>query len=306
MIRGNKLSNYIERVTETQKPITADIFLTDFCNNKCSYCRYTHSAKEGNSISLEDFKWYIQKLMSLGVKGFILTGGGEPTVNPDFDKICEWLERNNIPYGINTNMNILKKVKPNFLKVSLDTGYKETYKLMRGVDAFDKVLKNLKEYIDWIQQTGAKTKIGVQCVTTSVEQVQSFYNAVRNLDVNYIQFRPVETRERNIDYTDILDKVRKLEKEDCRVSISYKYDLVDYRPAKCFANWSVVTVNTRGEVLYCCHRPDAIIGRVEDADILEKLKDYKPNMAECESPCRLSGANKYLDDLQVERDIYFV
>ena len=174
---------------------------------------------------------------------------------------------------------------------------------MRGVDAFDKVLKNLKDYIDWIQQTGAKTKIGVQCVTTSVEQVQSFYNAVRNLDVNYIQFRPVETRERNIDYTDILAKVRKLEKEDCRVSISYKYDLVDYRPTKCFANWSVVTVNTRGEVLYCCHRPDAII---EDADILEKLKDYKPNMSECESPCRLSGANKYLDDLKVERDIYFV
>lgn len=306
MIRGNKLSNFIERVTETQKPITADIFLTDFCNNKCKYCRYTHSAKEGGSISLENFKKYIERLMTLGVKGFILTGGGEPTVNPDFDKICEWLESNNIPYGINTNINILKKIKPNFLKVSLDTGDKATYKEIRGVDALEKVLKNLEQYIEWIQQTGAKTKIGVQCVTTSVEQVESFYNAVRNLKVNYIQFRPVETRQRNIDYTDILAKVEEIEKADSRVSISYKYELVDYKPSKCFANWSVVTVNTRGEVLYCCHRPDEIIGRVEDSDILEKLKDYKPNMAECESPCRLSGANKYLDDLKVERDIYFV
>lgn len=50
MIRGNKLSNFIERVTETQKPITADIFLTDLCNNKCKYCRYTHSSKENEII----------------------------------------------------------------------------------------------------------------------------------------------------------------------------------------------------------------------------------------------------------------
>mgnify|MGYP003293632252 CR=1 FL=1 len=34
----------------------------------------------------------------------------------------QWLEENNIPYGINTNFNIFKYCNPNYLKISLD-GY---------------------------------------------------------------------------------------------------------------------------------------------------------------------------------------
>ena len=56
----------------------------------------------------------------MGVQGFILTGGGEPTINPDFEKIAGWLTENDFQWGINTNFNKLVKVKPNYLKVSLD------------------------------------------------------------------------------------------------------------------------------------------------------------------------------------------
>lgn len=305
MIRANKLCNYMDRVFGPKIPITADVFLTDLCNNKCAYCRYDHVGRV-RSITFAEFKEYAFWLRTLGVKGIILTGGGEPTCNPDFDKICAWLEKRGIPYGVNTNMNILKLIKPNFLKVSLDTGDRETYKALRGVDALNRVANNLGKYIEWVEEEGAKTKIGVQCVTSSVEQVDSFYKAVRDFRVHYIQFRPIEMRGENMDYSAILQRVDELRAKDTRIVVSYKYELTDYKPAECFANWSVLTLNTRGEVIYCCHRPDEIIGSIFDPDILKKLQDYIPNMETCEVPCRLSGANRYLDGLDVERDIYFV
>lgn len=305
MIRANKLCNYMDRVFGEKKPITADVFLTDLCNNKCAYCRYDHG-NDARSMTFAEFRENVFWLRRLGVRGVILTGGGEPTCNPDFDKICAWLEKNKYPYGVNTNMNILKLIKPNFLKVSLDTGDRAKYKEIRGVDALNRVSDNLGKYIEWIEEEGAKTKIGVQCVTSSVEQVESFYNAVRGFRVHYIQFRPIEMQGANMDYSAILAKIKELKSHDSRIVVSYKYDLVDYKPTQCFACWSVITLNTRGEVIYCCHRPDEKIGTIFDVDILDKIRRYKPDMSACEIPCRLSGANRYLDGLEVENDIYFV
>ena len=75
------------------KPITADIFLTNFCNNKCPYCTYGRweliSNEKKKYITFEEFEKYGNRLLELGVKGFVLSGGGEPTINPDFDKITK-------------------------------------------------------------------------------------------------------------------------------------------------------------------------------------------------------------------------
>ena len=80
----------------------------------------------------EDFITYAKRLAVMGVQGFILTGGGEPTINPDFEKIAGWLTENNFQWGINTNFNKLVKVKPNYLKVSLDAYSNESYRSYHG------------------------------------------------------------------------------------------------------------------------------------------------------------------------------
>ena len=128
MIRESKLQGYIERINGVKRPITADIFLTDYCNEKCAYCRYAH--KTGKYMKFEDFVKYSERLIELGVQSFILTGGGEPTINPDFKKITDYLEGKGIPYGINTNMQVLRKCNPVFMKISIDTGDSERYKAL--------------------------------------------------------------------------------------------------------------------------------------------------------------------------------
>jgi len=304
MIDSNKLSGFIERVEGDFRPVTADIFLTDFCNNSCGYCRYNH--KTGKYIHFEDFVALTAKLQEIGVKGFILTGGGEPTINPDFEKICSHLEQKGIPYGINTNFNFLRYIAPVFLKVSIDEGTPEGYFKTRGVNAFEKVLDNIRKYIEWKNANGKKTRVGVQCVTTNPAQALDFYAAVKSLDVNYIQFRPVEMQSQQYDYSAICDAVDSLASKDARVIKSYKYGLSTWRPKECFAYWSAICVTSELNVIYCCHRPDEIIGNVFDADLLQKLREYRPDMSKCETPCRLTGANAYVMQYRKDGDRYFI
>lgn len=303
MITSSKLSGFVDRLTGDKRPITADVFLTDYCNNKCGYCRYNN--RSGEYMKADTFSAILDRLLALGVKGVILTGGGEPTINPDFDIIRRDLERRGIPYGVNTNFNKFVYCVPVFLKVSIDAGTADEYRKMRGVDRLEVVLNNIRRYAEYIRHIGAKTRIGVQCVTTSMEQVTAFYEKVKNLYVDYIQFRPIEQKGEPKDYSGIVAAVEKLQ-NDQRVYKSFKYDLVGWVPEKCWANWAAICVNVQGDVLYCCHRPDEKIGSVFDEDILEKLQSYEPDMSLCESPCRLSGANRFVEQMDIPRDIFFI
>ena len=300
MIDNHKLSGFIERVEGDFRPITADVFLTDYCNNKCSYCRFSHES--GKYMSFSEFVKVSERLLELGVKGIILTGGGEPTINPDFEKICRWLKENKIAFGVNTNFNRLIVTEPKFLKVSLDEGNAEDYKKWRGVDAYRKVLTNIEQYA----AAHPAVRVGVQCVTRTKEQVRAFYDAVKDLGVWYIQFRPIEICGKHIDYTDIISEIDKIAEKDKRIIKSYKFDFVDWEVEKCWANWAAITVQADGRVLYCCHRPDDVVGSIFDEDILKKLQEYFPDMSKCEIPCRLTGANWYVYNYLNDGDRYFV
>lgn len=305
MITGNKLHRFLERCEGDKRPITAEIFLTDYCNLRCSYCRYNH--KDGKFIDYRDFVIYATRLVEMGVKGIILTGGGEPTLNPHFEKITQWLERNEIPYGINTNGIKPIMCRANFVKVSIDSGDRERYDAIRGRDYLPVVLANVRDLAIYRSRGESGTKIGVQCVATSKEDVLSFYKAVKPLDVDYIYFRPLEGL--NVKKTSEEDVRKWLGDEamkDERIVLSFKFGLLGYEAPFCLSNWSVITVDTDGNVPYCCHRPDDIVGNIIDLNILQKKMQYHVDMKKCEKPCRLSGANKYLEEYRRDEECYFV
>lgn len=294
------------------KPITADIFITNFCNNHCPYCTYGRWDLEANEkrkyTTFEEFVKYASRLKELGAKSIILTGGGEPTINPDFDKITGWLEENNFDYGINTNFNVLRYFKPNYLKVSLDAYDSESYKAYRGVDSYDKVRANIIAYNEWRKENSPKTTLGIQMVASDVNTVNKFYSANKDLPVDYIVIRPMESTKcsyfkKELDPAfkpeNLISAIKTLSGIDPRVQINYKWNVLDYEAKECYAQWSQIAVNMFGEVMYCCHKPYEIVGNIMDKDILEKKKKFKTDMSKCDVPCRLSAPNKTLESLRI-------
>ncbi len=302
MIRGNKLQGYATRCQGDKRPITADVFLTNFCNSRCDYCRYAHTT--GDYMRFESFALYADRLLDMGVQGIILTGGGEPTLNPDFEKITGWLERNGVPYGINTNLVKLVKCSPVFLKVSVDAGTSSRYRAIRGVDTFEKVVANIREICAFRRETKSRTNIGVQCVARCQDDVVEFYEAMKGLDVDYIYLRPFEGGKSEVSEEMVKSWLGEI--ADPRIVFSFKFQLKDYQSPWCIGNWSVITVDWNGNVPYCCHRPNEIVGHILDRNILERKSAYHVDMSLCERPCRLSGANYFLENEVMEKDIAFV
>ncbi len=82
-------------------PELADISISNYCTNNCSYC-YRESNEEGSFMSLEDYKFVLQQLTNerYGTVFQIALGGGEPLLHPDFNEIIRLTREK---YGIIPN-----------------------------------------------------------------------------------------------------------------------------------------------------------------------------------------------------------
>lgn len=305
VINGGKILKYIDRINGNHAPITADIFLDNYCNNKCGYCTYRRweFSNDAYSMSFDDFLRYAVRLRELGVQGFILTGGGEPTIAKDFGDITKWLEDIGIPYGINTNFNRFIEINPDYLKVSLDAWDENSYEAKRGVRAYRTVIENICEYAEY--KTDA-TRLGIQLLAKSAEEVDRFYEANMNLPVDYIVIRPVESTggeyyHKHQDTKSITDKIDVIKKDDDRVIKNFKWDMLGIQFDSCIGQWSQIALNEHGEVMYCCHKPYQTIGHIMDDDILEKKRLAHTDMSMCDVPCRLTSTNHILSQVYSEQ-----
>ncbi len=304
----NKLIYNLDRVIGEKKPITADIFLTNYCNNKCpycTYCRWGDFKTQNRYISYSDFVIMIQKLLDFGIRGFILTGGGEPTINPDFNLITEFLEHRKISYGINTNFVEYKEISPTYLKVSLDAYSREGYINKRGVNKYSQVIGNIKKYIMWKKKHGINTNIGIQLLVTEPEEIKSFYQEHKSLDVDYIVFRPYESTQGEYYNSVSREKVFKIlltleeyARKDNRIVINYKWFNLDVKFDRCYAHWSQMAINEKLEIMYCCHKPYEVICNIQDKDAFQKWKNATTDIKKCDIPCRLTGPNKFMKEVE--------
>lgn len=88
---GGKILRYPERLAQWKQgrdlyPGNVELDLSDRCNRKCRGCHFAyHHGERDLSPELALSAWH--QMMGLGVCAVVITGGGEPTMNPDFEGI---------------------------------------------------------------------------------------------------------------------------------------------------------------------------------------------------------------------------
>jgi organic radical activating enzyme len=86
------------------------------CNLKCPYCSVTYRDTHSR-IELPRIKKYVEDLMERGLKAVILTGGGEPTLYPQFNELVIWLKKEkNLKVALITNGTTSNKISDDALK----------------------------------------------------------------------------------------------------------------------------------------------------------------------------------------------
>ncbi len=105
--RGNKfvyhpqqIQNFLEQ--KGNSIISAHIAPTNACNLNCSYCNQSNRTK-GAFLSLDTIKNFVDALKERGLQAVIVTGGGEPTTYPDFNKLINWLKDKQLNLALITN-----------------------------------------------------------------------------------------------------------------------------------------------------------------------------------------------------------
>jgi len=125
------------------------------CNERCTYCPYTH---ENKFIEPQyDILGYLEQFRKRGKlrgENWIDFSGGEPAMLKNLDEVLSYLLSNKLgTVVLYSNAAIYRQsiydaLKKNriILTTSLDTGLASTYKKLRGADAYSKVIGNLISY----------------------------------------------------------------------------------------------------------------------------------------------------------------
>lgn len=125
------------------------------CNCKCCYCN--HQERLGRNVSGDvDFVHLMQLVRDYGFddsEGIVELCNGEITVNPNKKKIYESIADCRIMFITNGLVfdDFIKTKLENgggIINLSIDCGTRKTFAKVKGMDAFDKVVNNLKRYSD--------------------------------------------------------------------------------------------------------------------------------------------------------------
>ena len=191
-------------------PVNVEIDLSNRCSLGCEWCHfaYTHTRgplkgkreKPVGAIPGGDLMdaylalRIIDELAAADVQSITWTGGGEPTLHPDFDKIIAYAGKR-LQQGIYTHgghidgwrAELLKR-NMEFVYVSLDAANRDDYLRDKGVDRFHIVCANIAR----LAKAPGDATIGVGYLITKDNWHRADVAAglARAYGADYIQFRP--------------------------------------------------------------------------------------------------------------------
>tara|TARA_B100000989_G_scaffold297332_1_gene282840 strand:+ start:269 stop:1594 length:1326 start_codon:yes stop_codon:yes gene_type:complete len=152
------------------------------CNMRCSYCSEVYY---GGKVSQYDIFQALDELVKknkIRDDCQVAWGGGEPTMSPDFSHLISYINSNVKPKtqrffsnAINYSDEIANLLKHNIasLTTSVDAGSIKTFKKVRGVNQYNKVLRHLKKYHD-ISKKNTVIKFIFTDLNSTKEEIEGF------------------------------------------------------------------------------------------------------------------------------------
>ncbi|PVX24129.1 MAG: hypothetical protein CW691_08565 [Candidatus Bathyarchaeum sp.] len=163
------------------------------CNMKCTFCNIWRKNLFENEATTREIKQRLFECWDLGCSVASFTGG-EPLLRADLGDLLEFSNRElGLFTGLVTNGILLdKKIDDlskytDFLAVSFDVNHKQTFNRTRGVDAFDKVKKN----IEYAKKLGVEVDLFSVITKETFQFIDDTIDFAKSLELP-IHFSPVD------------------------------------------------------------------------------------------------------------------
>lgn len=260
MLISEKLKNQINKVDYNLYPSykgkTLNIEITSRCNEKCIYCKYYAQGlhKQNRLIDDEFFHRITKEAFELGITDVGLYITAEPLMNPKVYEYVDYLKNElGFPYvyistnGIMLTPDNLEKLVKNgidSIKFSISAANRESFIKHHGIDAFDKVLSNVKYAYEYRKKHHLGYKLFMFSIITRFnemekEEINKLYSPYVDEIIlsNVISTKAVKGVE---EYLSVHNA------EDCATS-----GMARMLPCKPLFNR--IVINEKGYLLSCCY-----------------------------------------------------
>ena len=155
-------------------PSSINLMMADTCNSQCIMCGKDYRfSGSGNGLSLEDVKKVYKHLHMNHVVDVIYGGGGEPFLNVELTPIAEYTHRQ-FPVIQHTIISNFMEWKPDTVRrlldnhvhflISVNAASRETFKKISGMDAFERVIANVKKLIRMRRETSTRVHVALSMI----------------------------------------------------------------------------------------------------------------------------------------------
>lgn len=150
------------------RPTIAALYLTKFCNSRCTMCDFWKYDKDPNELTSEQWGVVFSRLKFFGVDYIGVNASGELFTRRDIFDILGHLRDLNISFGVNTNATLLTArkskqlaaLKPSAVTIGLDGVGDASYMVTRGLkNGFTKISRHIENL-----QSAGITNIGIGSV----------------------------------------------------------------------------------------------------------------------------------------------
>ena len=309
-------------------PITIEIDLTNRCNHRCSFCFYAeHIGVEADkpSMNTEILLERLKEAKKLGTKALSFTGGGEPTIHPDYTKIIKHAKELGFDLGTITNGSVITERNVNeyidnlqWIRFSIAGGDKESYQKVQGVDQFDKIMNNLTLLAKRKTERKSNLNIGVRTLVTpeNIHAITNMAHRIKDLNIDYYQLAPDQytsdkgefwnSKETQKIYFQVKEILSKNNIKLLTTTFMESQENLD-KPTTCYAHFFMLTITAEGHVAFCKNargESDFYIGNIFEKSLNEIWNDtitkkieswVRPN--NCGLFCRHMAINNTMEDI---------
>lgn len=304
-------------------PASADIDLTNICNQDCVYCSTADFRKE-QPVQL-DYKKYIDLIDKLATwrqyqpnsigtfSTVVFSGGGEPTLLKGYEKVIEHCVDVALMPALITNGSYLHKLVENvpaekiqqmlYIGVDIDAGSHDLYEKIRRSKStnglFDQVVENILAINKVFNKVDLKV---VLCEDNAkLDALHDIFSLAKTTGVRQVYFRPMYNASTHYVFP-IGDYVNLLEQLGQQYSVRTKINSTRFLPrnySRCHQMYLFPVFCPDGKIYACCENkgnPAFAIGNWLDNDFRDTWLHnqhavYKNTNTHLCHPCRSNNHN---------------
>jgi MoaA/NifB/PqqE/SkfB family radical SAM enzyme len=277
------------RASDHIRPTIAAIYITTFCNSRCTMCDFWKNDHNPKELSSEQWGVVFSRLKAFGVDFVGVNASGEMFTRPDAFEILEHLKDLGLGFGVNSNGTLFTPTKskrladlgPAQITIGLDGVGDESYLVTRGLkNGFTKIsrhIDNLKEagihniYIgsvlmrenidDWAAIGEFAVEKGLAGVRFTAFHAAYFNQDPNKADSGYDHADFQAKAEREITKLIELKKrtgIIKNSEDYLRRALEYYRDPTHYFPVPCLQGSNRIEIDVYGNVTLCSFMTDPI------------------------------------------------